>query len=78
MKNSILLLAFLFCFCFSICGQTYSLADTTMANRLLVEADTLYKELHHKEALVKIDTAQAIFEQAVGKETKEVDRKSVV
>ncbi|MBL7816130.1 MAG: tetratricopeptide repeat protein, partial [Saprospiraceae bacterium] len=73
MKKSTRLLVFFCCFCFSAWGQMeYSLADTSLANQWLKESKDLYSRRQYDSAFDKADSAQVLFEQVFGKETKEV------
>ena len=52
--------------------KNYTLADTAVGNQLLKEAIELANGRQFDSAYVKADSAQALFEQVLGKETKQV------
>ena len=73
MRTIILLLCLFVCFIFPAFSQTtYTLADTAYANRLLNESEVLFNRREYDSASIKADSSLIIFEQALGKETKEV------
>ncbi len=67
-----LLFLFGFLSCSASAQRVYTLADTAFANHLLKESISLIEKKKFDLAYAKADTAQIIFEQALGKETKEV------
>jgi CHAT domain-containing protein len=72
--RQLLISSFFFVFsCLSTYAQgVYTLADTTVAQRLMKEGSTFIDNRKYDSADIKVDSAYAIFEKTLGKETKEI------
>ncbi len=73
MRLLLSLLTFFFFSSFCIYAQvTYTMADTAVAQRLMKEGSTFIDNRKYDSADVRVDSAYALFEKILGKETKEI------
>jgi CHAT domain-containing protein len=62
---------FIFSYSFTYAQVAYTLADTVLAKRLFSESESLEEDSNFDSAFSKADSALIIYEQILGKETKE-------